>query len=422
MSESYFDENGKFKHNIFAAALIQNLKVITVNGQLYVYEENYYQKSDKTIEKRMLDMYPTIKRSQRNEVMDYIKILTAVKREDIQLNEYQVNLKNTLLDVRTSKRLSFTPDVIEFTRIPVNYHPKAYSKDLDTVLDKVFCGDKEARALFEEMVGYMLIKNCKFRKGFLFYGGGSNGKSTILDLLKRFLGEGNYSTLELDKLTQRFMTAELEHMLANIGDDINKKEIVDTGTIKKLFTGESLTIDRKWGAPFVLKSHAKMVFSANEIPRIADKTHGMYSRLMLVPFNAKFSPSDSDFDPFIEEKISTEESLSYLLNLGLSGLQRLFKQNGFTNPRVVQDALEAYKTDNSQVLSWIAEEEISVDRLLTETTDMLFNHFKDYCQQSDIKSVSIRTFHKDIEDKYNFKRERCRSNIEGKYSWKFERK
>lgn len=422
MSESYFDENGKFKHNVFAAALIKNLKVITVNGQLYVYEDNYYQRSEKTIEKRMLDMYPTIKRSQRNEVMDYIKILTAVKREDIHVNEYQVNLKNTLLDVRTGKRHSFSPDIIEFTRIPVSYNPKAYSKDLDNVLGKVFCGDKEVRALFEEMVGYMLIKNCKFRKGFLLYGAGSNGKSTILDLLKRFLGDGNYSTIELDKLSQHFKTAELEHMLANIGDDINKKEIVDTGTIKKLFTGESLTVERKYGAPFVLKSFAKMIFSANEIPRIADKTHGMYSRLMLIPFNAKFDPGDQDFDPFIDEKITTEESLSYLLNLGLSGLQRLFKQNAFTNPKVVQEALEAYKTDNSQVLSWIAEEEISIDRLTSGTTDVLFNQFKDYCQQSEIKTVSIRTFHKDIEEKFGLIHTRCRSGVDGKFSWKFERK
>ena len=99
--------------------------------------------------------------------------------------------------------------------------------------------------LFEEMVGYILIKNCRFRKGFILYGGGHNGKSTVLNLLKKFVGEENLSTIELKKLSDTFLTAELENKLANIGDDIDASEIGDTGTIKKLFTGESMTVQRE---------------------------------------------------------------------------------------------------------------------------------------------------------------------------------
>lgn len=421
----YFDEDGKFKHNVFADALIHDKRIITVNGSIYVYEDGYYRNyshTNRSIEKRMIEMFPKIKTAQRTEVLNYVQIQTCLKPEDVKVHEYIINLKNTRLDLKTGKPLPFDPSVIEFSRIPVNYDPNAYCADLDKCLNKTFCGDREVIDLFEEMVGYMLIKNCRFRKGFLCYGGGSNGKSTILNLLKKFIGEPNCSTIEMEKLSDKFKTAELENKLVNIGDDINRKDITDTGLLKKLFTGESVTVERKNAPPFSLKSYAKLIFSCNEIPRIADKSHGMYSRLMLIPFTAQFSSADEDFDPFIEDKITTDEALSYLLNIGLRGLRRLLANNDFTYPQVVKNALEAYKTDNSTVLTWISEENISIEMLMSETTDRLFSDFKDWCNRSDIKfGASIRTFHKEIEDKFNLTRVRMRKpNGElNERAWKF---
>ena len=424
-SSAYFDEDGKFKHNIFADALIKDMRIVTMNGSIYVYEDGYYKpysKAGRSIERKMIELFPKIKTAQRTEVLNYIQIKTCIKPEDVANNEYIINLKNTRFDLRTNKALPFDPESIEFSRIPVNYDPNAYCADLDKALNKTFCGDREVINLFEEMVGYMLIKNCRFRKGFLCYGGGSNGKSTILNLLKRFIGEANCSTIEMEKLSDKFKTAELENKLVNIGDDINRKDITDTGLLKKLFTGESVTVERKNADPFILKSHAKLIFSCNEIPRIADKSHGMYSRLMLIPFTATFSSSDEDFDPFIEDKITTEESLSYLLNMALRGLRRLLANNDFTYPAVVKKGLEAYKTENSTVLTWVAEEGINLETLMGNSTDRLFSDFKDWCNRSDIRfGSSIRTFHKEIEEKYNLTRVRTRNPDGGANgrSWKF---
>ena len=416
-----FDEDGGFKHNKFAELLVKQMKIVTVNEQCYVYKDGYYQRAEREIDKEMIRLYKRSRRSQRAEVLDYIKILTATKASDIPLQEYIINLKNGRLDVRTNKLLDFDPEVIDFARIPVTYDPNAYSADLDKMLNKVFKHDREVIDLFEEMVGYILIKNARFRKGFLLYGSGSNGKSTVLNLLKKFIGEENLSTVELKKLSDPFLTAELEHKLANIGDDIDPKEITDTGTIKKLFTGESMTVQRKYQDPFILKNYAKMIFSCNQLPRILDKSQGMYSRLMLIPFTATFSADDEDFDPFIEDKVTTDEALSYLLNIGLRGLRRLLHNNKFTEPKVVIDALEEYKTSNSTVLTWIEEEGITTSELLEHPTDKLFSNFKDWCTRSEIKyQSSIRTFHKDIEEKYNFERIRRRKKDNWKsYEWMF---
>jgi putative DNA primase/helicase len=284
------------------------------------------------------------------------------------------------------------------------------------MLNRVFCGDREAINLFEEMVGYCLIKSARYQKAFILVGSGSNGKSTILNLLEAFLGAGNFSTLPLEKVTERFNMAELENMLANIGDDIDNVTIRDSGTLKKMISGESLTVERKGERPFKLAPYATHIYSANAIPRSFDKSEGFYIRWLLVPFNAKFSSEDGDYDPLIYDKITTETTLSYLLNIAIRGARRLLKRGNFTEPQSVKDALDSYRTDNSTTLSWIEDKGLEADYFLENSTDKLYSDFSDWCKISGIKAANMtgkKTFNKEIINKFDFE-DRARQKSDGK--------
>ena len=399
------EKKSVFSHNEFGDQLISEFNIIEVNNILYIYDDGYYQADDKIIENKMIDLFPSILQRQRAEVLSYIKIKTHVNASHLKVNPYVINLKNTRLDIRTSKCLQFTPEAIEFDRIPVTYNPSAYCSDLDKMLNRVFCGDREVLNLFEEMLGSILIKHNRFQKAFLFYGGGSNGKSTILDLIKQFLGTPNYSALALEKVTDRFNTAELENKLANIGDDIDNVGIKDTGTLKKLFSGGTVTVERKGEKPYTLESYATHIYSCNTIPRSFDKTEGFYRRWLIIPFNARFTVNDDDYDPMIIDKITTDEALSYLLNLALKGAKRLLKLGRFTEPQSVKDALEAYKADNSTVISWIDDLELTEDYLLDKPRDVLYSEFADWCKISGVRQNNItgkKAFNKEIINKFDF--------------------
>lgn len=402
---AFFDESGDFKHNLFAQAIRQQLNIVTLNDLCYVYRDGYYQLAERDMDRTMVEVYPAIRKAQRAEVEDYVKIISALRTKDIPIHEEIINCANGRLHIRTHDLLPFDPAALEFTHIPVTYDSSAYSAIVDTTLNKVFCHDADARALFEEMVGYLLLKSNRYRKGFIMYGKGKNGKSTILNMLKSFIGPDNCSTLDLSELAGTFMTAELEHKLANIGDDIDADDISSTGKIKKLFTGESQTVQHKYGKPFTLRSYAKLLFSCNEIPRIKDKSEGMYSRLVFVPFLATFSESDPDFDPDIEAKMTSPQALSYLLNLALSGLSRLLTRNRFTIPAASAEALDQYRISQSHVLSWLEEDEPTVDGA---TSTDLYDAFMVWCDFNKIKNpTGRRTFHKEIEA-IGYKRERRR--------------
>ena len=394
-----------FKHNEFGDELIVDHKLITVNDQLYVYEDGYYQRDERIVENKMIDRFPAIKQRQRAEVLSYIRIRTHINAADIVRNPYILNLKNTRLDIRSGKCLEFTPEAIEFDRIPVTYDPSAYCADLDKMLNRVFLGDREVINLFEEMVGSCLIKHNNYQRAFMLYGSGANGKSTVLDLIKKFLGVRNYTSISLEKVTDRFNIAELENKLANIGDDIDNVIIKDTGTLKKMFSGNDMMAERKGERPFTLQPYATHIYSANAIPRSFDKSDGFYRRWLFIPFNAKFSAEDPDYDPLIEDKITTDEALSYLLNIGIRGASRLIKRGRFTEPQSVKDALDRYKTENSTTLSWIEDKDLNEDYFLDNPTDQLYADFTDWCKLSGIKSGNItgkKTFFKEIVYKFDF--------------------
>ena len=410
------DKRVGFSHNNFGDQLIQEFKIIEVNNCLYVYEDGYYQADDKIIERKMIELYPNILQRQRSEVLSYVKIKTHVNAGDIRVNPYVINLKNTRLDIRNGKCLEFTPDAIEFDRIPVTYDPSAYCADLDKMLNRVFLGDREVINLFEEMLGAGLLKHNRYQKAFLFNGCGSNGKSTILDLIKTFAGARNYSAIPLEKVTDRFSTAELEHKLFNIGDDVDNVTIKDTGTLKKLFSGNAIMVERKGERPYTIEPYATHIYSCNAIPRSFDKSDGFYRRWLVIPFNARFSINDEDYDPMIGDKITTPEALSYLLNMGIRGAQRLIRTGHFTEPQSVKEALEAYKADNSTVLSWIEDKELTMDYFLDTPRDVTYSEFCDWCKVSGVKlsmTTGKKTYFKEIATKYDFE-EKPKQKTDGK--------
>ena len=106
----------------------------------------------------------------------------------------------------------------------------------------------------------------------------------------------------------------------------------------------------------------------------------------------------------IADKIQTPEALSYLLNLGIRGAQRLIKRGKFTEPQAVIEALEAYKADNSTTLSFIDDTELTLDYVLDNPRDKIYSEFCDWCKQSGIKSNMVtgkKTFFREIIQKYD---------------------
>ena len=371
-SKEIFFKNKTFLFDDFAKFLIANDYVIKLNNQLHVYHNGVYFNNDNYIEKKMIEHIPRLSSARRSETLKYINLLAESKESH---DENLIAFKNGIFDITSNELLEFNPDYIITNLIDWNYDSEAYNELTDKTLDKLACGDKEIRALLEEMIGYCFFRRNELRKAFVLIGGTQNGKSTFLDLIAYILGDSNISSLDLKELDQRFKTAELFGKLANIGDDIGDSYIPDTAIFKKLVSGDRLNVERKGQDPFDFNNYSKLIFSANNIPRIGSgqDSSAIMNRLIIIPFNARFSKQDPDFDPFIKYKLRKESSIEYLIKLGLEGLKRVLT-NGFTISEKVEKELREYEVTNNPMIEFL--EEVNPEN---KSTKDVYKKYREFC-------------------------------------------
>lgn len=383
-----FFEGRTFKHDVFSHYIKENDEVYVENGRLYVYNDGYYSDDYSSLEARMIDYIPSLLTHQRKEVLNYLQLIADKLGET---NQYAVACQNGTIDIRTRELVPDSPLFNIKNKISAKFDPTAYDETVDKTLDKIACNDKEVRALIEEMVGYILLPNVRYHKAFILKGEGSNGKSTLLEMIINMVGDQNISSLSMDELNHHFKLAEITNKLANIGDDISDKYINDSSIFKKLVSGEEITVEKKNESPYKIRNYATLLYAMNELPQARDKSYGFSRRLVIIPFNAEFKPTDPDFDPFIMDKLSSENAISYLLNLGLEGLMRLFTNNGFTQPKSVDKMLGDYLADNNNVIPFL--EEVEVEGFVSQD---VYREYTFWVSQNGLEPYGIRKFNKEV--------------------------
>lgn len=416
----WFGEKGKFLHNVMGDVLLSEIPIISLHDQLYVYRDGRYQPGENVILRTIVDKFPEAKRMNQNEVLNYLNIQKHI--EEPPRDEYTINCLNGRLNLKTGILAEHTPDALDFQQINASYDPRAYCPPLDHMLMRVFCGDYQLYKLFEELLGYCLIKNCRMQKIFIFFGDGNNGKSTLLRVITSFIGVGNYTTLSLQDLEKTFRPAELENKLVNLGDDIPATTIKDSSLLKSVSSGEGVMVERKNKDPFTLRNYATLIYTTNKMPRVNDKSYGFYRRLVLIPLDAKFDKSDSDFDPDIAEKVVSDQARSYLLNMAMRGVRRMLK-HGFTVSDKVQQAINTYKQKSSTTLSWVAENDLKLENLLEKSTSELYYEFESWCEDEGVENIpKRRSFTDDIIKQFNLSlSEQRRESKTGKHVRFFEK-
>lgn len=379
---------GKLQYELLAKYLKDNEHVIKINNQLHIYDNGVYTDDANKIEKKLLKYINNSTKTPRSEIIRYLELLCP----NVKLTSTKyILLANGVMDLETKALEEFAPRFVLKNKIPVAYNPNAYSEVSDRTINNICCNDKYLRLLIEEMMGYCLLRRNEIGKAFILTGGGSNGKSTLLDVLEAMLGEENIAAVELKELNDRFKTYQLEGKLANIGDDISKQFIEDNSTFKKLVTGERVNVERKGKDPYDISNYSKLIFSANDLPRIDDTSDGLKRRIIFIPFNAKFTKKDVGYDPWIKDKLLTNESLEYMLKISLEGLDRILMNKEFTLSKACDDIWTEYEQVNNPVVAFT--EEMIIDDCKTGD---VYKQYQVWCVEGGLKSLSKTVFGREI--------------------------
>lgn len=392
-----FFKKGKFLFDKFAIYLKNNNHIIRINNQLHIYQDGIYVEGQSEIEAAMIEHIPDLNRSKRSEINSYLDIL--IRKNTKMSNANLIAFKNGIYNVETDELIDFSPEHVITNKIDWDYNPNAYSEIVDKTLDKLACGDSDIRALLEEAIGYCFYRRNELRKSFILTGDKKNGKSTYLAMLKELLGDDNTSALDLSELSERFSSASLFGKLANIGDDIGDDFIANPAVFKKIVSGDRIKGENKGQKEFFFNPYCKLLFSANNIPRIKDKSGAVLDRLVIIPFDAKFSKSDPDFDPYIKYKLIQPNALEYLILLGLKGLKRVLSNQSFTESTKVKKSLEEYEENNNPILLFFKE--MQIDDIINEPTSEVYRRYNEFCIANTFTPMSNIEFSKRMKKQFD---------------------
>ena len=382
-----------FLFDKFATYMKNTAHIVKINNQLHIYKDGVYENGYKEIETEMIHYIPNLKKTQRREVLDYMELIT----EERKMSEANlIAFENGVYDMATGELNPFSSDMVITNKIPWNYNPDAYSDLANKTLDKLACNDRDIRLLLEECIGYCFYRRNELGKAFILTGDKSNGKSTFLDCMKAMLGEQNISALDLKELGDRFSTAMMFGKLANIGDDIGDDFLQGSqvSIFKKVVTGNRIKAERKGQDPFEFNPFIKLLFSANDIPRMKDKTGAVLRRLVIIPFNATFSKESDDYDPYIKYKLIEQDCMEYFIRVGVEGLQRVIINQDFTQSEKVQNQLNEYEEENNPIIAFIAD--CGIDAIENEPTNEVYKRYQVFCAENSMQPMSNIVFSKQI--------------------------
>lgn len=353
-------------------------------NEIYFYKDGIYIPEGRTYIKEIVRNYLGKDYTEQigNQVVSKIEADTFIDQQELlkPKNINEICVLNGILNLKNKELLPFSKDKIFFSKIQAKYDPNLKCEKIDKFLSEVLTDDNDKKTIYE-IVGFCLYREYFIEKAVMMLGGGRNGKGKTITLMKKLLGEQNFTGIPLQKLEAGdFKEIELHGKLANLGGDISNYPLKDTAKFKGLTGRDTITASKKFKNDVSFENYAKMIFATNNLPKTYDLTDGFFSRWVYINFPYTFKPlkeyeelikKDEKLkekirvmDPNRIESIMCDEELSGFLNEALNGLHRLWENNDFTSSKSSEDT-KAWWIRNSD--SFLA---FSIEMLETADTEM----------------------------------------------------
>ena len=213
-----------------------------------------------------------------------------------------INVKNGLLDPMTLELHPHDPNFMSLLRFDLDWEPDADCPVWLWWTDEMLPGQREG---LEDALCTMLDPTRTPPKAVFCYGPSNSGKSTVGRLMSALVGRENCSSVTLHQLADdRFASANMYGKVLNVAMDLSSRDVKDLSVFKMLTGEDPVFANRKWGEQFSFINQALMIFSANDVPKVAETSKAWSNRVAPFHFNNSFG--DAPDESFEREMVSNE--------------------------------------------------------------------------------------------------------------------
>lgn len=271
--------------------------------------------------------------------------------------------------------------------LDVDYDPAATSPMFDQAIREIFSNSSDPEDMtrhFIELAGYICQPWRKIAMIVILYGGGSNGKTSLIGIVQRILGENTVMSDRISDIEGNiFKIGDLDGKLMFLDEDVDSGTYLPDGMLKKISERKSLTGQHKHKDSFEFICRAVPVMATNDYPKTKDLSHGLYRRMQIVPFGRTFTEDEMDHELF--DRIWENEA-SGILNHFVRGFGQLRARKKLKKPI---DCLQAEKEwfARANILTAFIDDACEVGKSYREPLGDFYSAFQHYCQANGLKSI-----------------------------------
>jgi putative DNA primase/helicase len=337
---------------------------------------------------------------------------------------HYVSMTNGIIDIdavladRDDYLLPNTPQWWSMVSLPYEFDPEARCTLWDKFLEYNLEMDPERIKVLQEWAGYLLLASTDEQKFMVLEGEGKNGKSVYIAGLTAMLGEENVSTVALENFGDRFQLTTTIGKLLNAAGDCGDLDKAAEGILKSFTSGDRMHFDRKGIVGLTCAPTARLMIACNNRPRFADRSDGVYRRMLVIPWNVEIGK---------EKRIKGMDKVGWWQRSGelpgifrwaLVGLARLKAQGGFTDSVLMNEALDEYKEEMNPARSFLKQNMEAAETGLVKSA-MVYRIYKRWIDENGYRPLSERQFGKEVKRAFRKSTHVKRGNREERF-WAYE--
>lgn len=284
---------------------------------------------------------------------------------------------------------------------PVTYDPEAKCPKWVKFCDEIFASDSSIIQCVRRMVGYSLTGDFSEERLFFAYGTGANGKSVFFNVMQLLMGDyydvAPPEMIQQDKFSQHPTdVADLKGKRFVVASELEENKRLMEGKVK-LLTGadQKLKARRMREDWFEFPPTHKLWMFGNHKPKIHGTDHGIWRRIILIPFSVTIDPEKRKPMRIMLDMFRGE--ISGILNWALDGYVD-YCERGFDPPISMNELVDEYRYDEDAVAQFIAESCVVDPAIHTRALD-IYKVYTEWCDSSGEHAMTARRFNTNMRER-----------------------
>lgn len=260
----------------------------------------------------------------------------------------QLNTPGGIVDLLTGDIAAPDPEQLH-TRSAAVAPEKMATPRWDTFLEDTFGGDSEMAAFVQRLAGYSASGDVRYQILPFLFGGGQNGKSVLMDVLRALLGDyaapAPAAFLMAGKHEHSAELAQLQGLRLVIASEVNQDARFDEAKMKELTGGEAIRARFMRQDFFTFEPTHHLWLMGNHQPEVKAGGDSFWRRLRLVPFLHKV-PDHKKIENL--SRLLVDEEGPGILHWVVQGAVDVF-DGGLRAPESVMSATRAYADEEDHL-------------------------------------------------------------------------